>query len=191
MKLGDSNFSLVTLGEDKYLCRLKDKTFNINNVLYPDLTIIFRLLTFDELKVVDKLLPDEKDKPDFSSSIKLELEEDIFRKCVYQIFGVSDIKDIDLDTLEAGLISTVSGLILRRSYDHVQDFSGWLNKYIGSAQIYDQIKLYVSRYFNMTYKEVQELPIDILLKKYAVFHATFPNEALKLDGQQESHSDDE
>lgn len=179
MKLGERDLSLISLGEDKYLSHLKDLDIEINGKLFTGLTIIFRLLTLNELKLVDKFLPGKQDKRDSAASITIELEEDIFKKCVHHIFNIENIDDIDLDKIEAGVISTISGLILRQSYQLVQNPIKSIESFKPMISILDQIQLVVCKYYNMSYKDIVTIPLDELLKKYAVIDLTFPDQTLK------------
>lgn len=175
MKLIEKDFSLISIGEDKYLCHLRNILITIGEREFNGLTVIFRLLTVDELKIADRLIPSTADPVGNANAISLEVEEDIFNKCVYHIFGLESKSEIDLDTVEAGVISTIAGLILRRSYEHIERFEYFLQAYVGSINMFDQLKLVIVRYYNISYKEVCALPIDELVKKYVVLRATFPD----------------
>jgi hypothetical protein len=179
MKFVEKEFSIISIGEDKYLLNLRNVYVTINNTRYNGLTIIYRLLTYDELRVIDRLLPDEKDNRINSSAVSAETEEDIFRKCVYHIFGIDNHEEIDLDDIEAGIVSTVAGLILKTAYSHIQAIGQHIDNYSASITIFDQIKLIICRNYHISYSEVCKLSIDQLLKQYAVVATTYPSEAIR------------
>ncbi len=179
MLLKDREISLTSIGEDKYLTHLKGITVEINKQLYDGLTIIFRLLTFAELKVIDRMIPDTKDSAKNAGAISGDLEEDIFFKCVHHIFGIGDVGDIELDELEAGVISTVSGLILGKSYQHVTHVTEMIDRYKSSVSVIDSIQLMVCKHYNTSLEYISKLPIDELFKKYATIDSTLPGQGLK------------
>lgn len=184
MRLGDREFSLTACGEDKYLIHLKNVSITLDEQDFNGLTIIFRLLSVDELKIIDRLLPSNTDAPGNSGAISAESEEEIFQKCVFKIFGIEDINTIDMDQIEAGIISTIAGVILKTSYNHIKNAQAFISSYGKSISLFDQLKLYVCRSYNMSYTEVKELPIDQLIKLYAYFAATFPSEAINFNPDQ-------
>lgn len=190
MKLSDKSTSLISIGEDKYISHFRDIAITMNNVIFNGVSIIYRILSYHELRILDRLLPDKQDGQIAAGAITSELEEDIFERCVFHIFGFDSDTEISLDNIEAGIISTVSGIILKRSYEHVNNPISIINNYQGSVNLVDQIRLVISRYYSTSIGEVDKLPLDLLFKKFAVFQVTFPQEAIQFNSEENKESDD-
>lgn len=181
---------LVSLGEDKYLIHLRGHEFRSGTTLIESPTLIVRMLTYDELKNLDKFLPADKKTSSSSWVMSATLEENIWGLCVLTIVGHEKLK-LDLIGVEAGFISTVAGLIYKKSLDHINRTEAYIQIYAENATLFDQIKLLVARNYSMSYKEVNNLPIDVLCKKYAVIHRTLPNESINFEKEEEQPADDE
>lgn len=189
MKLGESGFSVLSFGRDNFVVTLKGVQVHVEGKRLDELIIIFRLLTMQELNMVNRFFPEETDGSSASFAMASELEEEIFHRCVVRIIGIDDIKNIDLNEFDAGIIPSISGIILKKSFSHINDIQRTLDNYIGTITQIDQMELVVCRYYNMTYKEVSELPIDQLFQKFQTFNMTFPSEAVTK--QEDQSNDDE
>lgn len=140
------------------------------------LTFIVRLLTYEELVKVNSISVDDV-------SISMLLEEDVFELVLHEIVGLS--AHIDIDRIEAGIISTISGAVISASNFYFLDIHSGLKKAQTESTIFDQMQLVVAKNFNIEYKDVLLMPIDELARKFALFQATFPDQALSFDTNNE------
>ena len=172
--------SVISLGDDKYTFNISNLEFILDNEIVDNITIVFRLLTIDELKLVEKFSPSQdRDSVVNISAILAQLEDDIFNRCVFHVYGTSkDIKQY-IDEIEAGIVSTIANVIIKKSTDLLIRLDYWLETYKSNSSILDQIELLVCRNYNMPLSEVKEMALDTLLRRYSVIAGLFPQEELK------------
>lgn len=191
MKLSEKEFSLSSIGEDKYLINLPHISVELDTGELKGIAAIFRILTYDELRAIDRMLPTAEDPRPNAAAITADIEEDIFKKCMFRIFGIESIEDIELDELEAGIISSLAGIILSKSYAHVENVQKFIADYSMAVNPIDQMKLMVCRFYSTPYDQVCEMSIDTLFRKYAVINATFPKEALQFNNEDNNNISDD
>lgn len=139
---------------------------------YLGVTFILRLLTYEELLKVGAL-------PTLSPGAAIELEDEVFSLVVDEALGLGP--DIDLDNLEAGIVSSVAGAVLGASQFYFRDVKAGIEKGSGEYSVFDQMQLVVANNFNIPHQEVVAMPIDELARKFALFQATFPSQALEFN----------
>lgn len=144
-------------------------TFNDN--IYSNLVFIGRLLSLEELARVDSFSSESKE-------YNLVVEDNVFDLAVEGIVGFDDdiLSNINRDKLEAGIISTVSLAIIAKSYFYYRNAEKILGLLSEEVEIVDSINAVVSRYTCTPYDEVRKLPINELMKRFAILQKTFPNE---------------
>lgn len=179
---------LISLGEDKYLIHVRGHEFRSGETLVKNPTLVVRLLTFDELKNLDKFDPEDKKANSANWVIAAELEESVWRNCVFCIVGHEDL-ELDFETVEAGFITTVSGLIYKKSLAHVTNTKEYVELYASNVTVFDQIKLLVCRNYHVSLTEVNAMPLDVLVKKYSVIHSSIPSEAINFNPEEEQVED--
>jgi len=157
--------NILSIKSHNFAINFKDIAITIGNEIYSNLTFIFRLMTIDELMRLNSLNTD-------NLMVKLEAEEEIFNLCLIDVIGLD--KKIDLDKIESGIISTIAVVIVKRSTYYLLNTEEALQKEPEYLTIYDQMQLMVCKHFNMNFNEVVNLPIDDLIRKFALIQITFP-----------------
>jgi len=163
--------NIVSLGSERIAISFKDIEVNINNEYYNNITFIIRLLTYDELVRVTSLDTE-------NSIINLIIEEDIFATSLISISGINTEMGIDIEGMEAGVISTIASAIINTSRFYLADIEASIEKEKRESTVFNQMQLVVAKNFNIQFKDVIKMPIDELVRKFALFQETFPNESL-------------
>lgn len=165
--------SIFSLSSEKMAMTFDNElAININGDSYTGLTFIVRLLTYEELLKVNSVAAD-------NPLISVLLEDEIFDLVIQEVIGISDL--LDTDIIEAGIISTISGAVISASNFYFKDAHAGIAKASQESTIFDQMQLVVAKNFNIEYKDVLLMPIDELARKFALFQATFPDQALTFD----------
>lgn len=143
----------------------------IGKNIYPDLLFIGRLLSIEELSRIDSFFSDD-------SRGNIILEDSIFDLCIESIVGVEDnvLKSIDKNEIEAGIISTITLGLTTKSYEYFINADKYIESFTESLSLIDSIILIVSKYTSTSYDSVKKIPINELLKRFALIQNTFPNE---------------
>ena len=149
---------------------------NLNGIYYNNLTFVIRLLTYDELSRINSIQTQD-------ALINLVLEEDVFQLTLLEVVGIED--EIDLDSMEAGIVSTISGAVINCSNFYFQDVEAGVAKEMQESNIFNQMQLVVAKNFNIQFKDILVMPIDELVRKFALFQVTFPSEALDFNREEE------
>jgi hypothetical protein len=106
---------------------------------------------------------------------KILVEEEVFKRCFLGIVGIDD--PVDMDTIEAGVVSLVGQAVLRRSLDLYVNFAQYLEVFENQkSSIFDLMKSLLCRYQNETIDSLDMMPIDKLLRRFAMIRAAFPKE---------------
>lgn len=171
--------SLFSLSSEKMAMTFSSElAVNINGDSFVGLTFIVRLLTYEELLKVNAVNAD-------NNFISLLLEDEIFELVLHEVIGISD--PLDTDLIEAGIISTISGAVIAASNFYFMDVHAGIAKASQESTIFDQMQLVVAKNFNIEYKDILLMPIDELARKFALFQATFPDQALTFDIDDAKH----
>ena len=153
-----------------------DLEININQIYYNNLTFVIRLLTYDELVRINSIQTDD-------TLINLILEEDVFNLALIEIVGINE--EVDLENMEAGIVSSVSGAIINSSNFYFTDIEGGMEKENIESNVFNQMQLIVAKNFNIQFKDILLMSIDELVRKFSLYQKTYPGEALSFDNQEE------
>lgn len=182
---------VIGLKEHEFLIPV-DTQVTIGNAVYEKAMFICRLLTIQEIKHIDKwtgVINDimhegkELDLEDdwffiargIVDNQKLVVEEEVFHRCFIGTVGIDT--SVDMNTIEAGVISQIGQAILRRSLDLYISFADYVEKFQDQKQSYfDMMKSLLCRYQNETMENLDGMPIDKLLRRFAMLRAAFPKE---------------
>lgn len=107
------------------------------------------------------------------------IHEEICRKCIIGILHFED-KKIDYNNSPAGLFKTIAEIIILKSKGIEADIEKVFQYYASKVTIFDQIKVIICKYTNISLLEVNKYPIDQLIREYAMIHKTFPTEVQEL-----------
>lgn len=164
----------------------------INGAVYDGAQFVCRLLTLSEIKLIDKYTPvindilhegkeyDMEDDwfhidRDAVEQSKLVAEEEVFKRCCIGVAGVE--VTIQFDEIEAGVVTMIAQAILRRSLDMYMDFGKYIEIFYGRKSTYfDIIKSLLCRYQNEKMDDLDNMPIDKLLRRFAMLQSAFPEE---------------
>lgn len=139
----------------------------INRSVYNEPVCIARLLTIQELERLSS----------FSNETALEnitIDEEIVKLTFISFLGITD--SVNWDEIEAGVISTISQAIRLKSISMVSDPINAINEMRSKIGLYDSIQAIVARFTATPFDVVKELPINELLRRYAICIDTFPEE---------------
>lgn len=171
---------IVSIGQNRYSISLPFVEIEVEDYILTDPVFIVRLLTYSE--ILNYLKYDK----DINPVSNLVVEEEIFLLCIDEIAGIDNLSSVDLTSIDAGIVSTVAGVIIEESISYVNDFEARLDSESQEVILFDQIELVVSKNFNIDYESIKKMSVNELFKKYATFCKTYPNEALvmKEDGDE-------
>lgn len=164
----------------------------IGDTVYASAQFVCRLLTINELMHIDRYTPVINDimhegkefdfedewffiERDAVDQVKLVVEEEIFSRCCLGVLGAS--VTIDVDSIEAGVVSKIAQAVLRRSLDLYVNYDRYTEEFINlKSRYFDIIKSLLCRYQNAKMEELDVMPIDQLLRRFAMLRAAFPKE---------------
>ena len=175
----------------------------IGDTVYVNAQFVCRLLTINELMHIDRYTSVINDimhegvefdfedewffiERDAIDDVKLAVEEEIFIRCCLGVLGVS--VQVDISNIEAGVVTKIGQAILRRSLDLYINYDKYTEEFTSLKQRYfDIIKSLLCRYQNAKMEELDIMPIDQLIRRFAMLRAAFPKETEIT--QQESDND--
>ena len=175
----------------------------IGDAVYANAQFVCRLLTINELMHIDRYTSVINDimhegvefdfedewffiERDAIDDVKLAVEEEIFIRCCLGVLGVS--VQVDISNIEAGVVTKIGQAILRRSLDLYINYDKYTEEFTSLKQRYfDIIKSLLCRYQNAKMEELDIMPIDQLIRRFAMLRAAFPKETEIT--QQESDND--
>jgi hypothetical protein len=160
--------NILDIGEDRMSISFPDIDISINGIPYSRLIFIVRLLTYEECIKLHRF----KSVEGLAGTL---LEEDVFDLVFDKIVGIDD--PINIDDIEAGIISTIVGAVQSKSLEHLYHSEALLQKYENEISAIEGMQAIISRYFNESLDSVRRYPLNKLLKRFALFRATFPQEA--------------
>lgn len=161
------NDNIFQCGENGIAITLSGLQVSINNKIYNEPVCIARLLTVSELERLSS----------FSNETALEsstIDEEIVHLTFHSFLGITD--SVNWDEIEAGVISIISQSIRLKSISMISDPIGAINQIRQQIGLYDSIQAIVSRFMATPFDVVKNLPINELLKRYAICIETFPEE---------------
>lgn len=128
-------------------------------------TIKFKLLSYPDLSKLEMML---------NAGMTLEdINEEVCNRCIISIVGFEEER-LSFSNSPAGVFSHIGTKIIRNSKEVIRDLEGAFQAFSASASIYDRLILVVSYYTNNSYEFCQNLPIDELVKRYALCSMAFP-----------------
>lgn len=175
----------------------------IGDAVYANVQFVCRLLTINELMHIDRYTSVINDimhegvefdfddewffiERDAIDDVKLAVEEEIFIRCCLGVLGAS--VQVDISNIEAGVVTKIGQAILRRSLDLYINYDKYTEEFTSLKQRYfDIIKSLLCRYQNAKMEELDIMPIDQLIRRFAMLRAAFPKETEIT--QQESDND--
>lgn len=161
--------NLVEFGLNKYGISFKGFDVETNLGIFRDPMFVVRLLTYDEIKRVDRCL-------NFgSNAAAVHIEDDVFKAVYVGIVGLDEPLDLDatLSVIDAGIVSTLADIVVSLSFQHIQGIEVKLAEAQESLEFIEQIKVILCRFLNTSYETVSQWSIDQLISKYAVLASTF------------------
>ena len=164
----------------------------IGESVYASAQFVCRLLTINELMHIDRytgvindIMHEGKEfdfeddwffvERDMIDDIKLVVEEEVFARCFLGVLGTD--AQLDMNNLEAGVVTKIGQAILRRSLELYVDYERYTEHFINlKSRYFDIIKSLLCRYQNAKMEELDDMPIDQLLRRFAMLRAAFPKE---------------
>lgn len=128
--------------------------------------IKFRLLSYPDLSKINLMLQ--------SGMSKEDIYEEVCKKSILGIIGFDD-EFVDFDNSPAGIVGHIGFKILENSKQITNDIEESFNILSSSTSLYERISMVVSYYSNIKYEDAQQLPLDELIKRYAICSMAFPN----------------
>lgn len=140
-------------------------------LLIENPSITFKLLSFSDLAKLEIMIQSGID----ISEVYLEI-------CNKSITGVIHLEgdNIDFMASPAGVLDHLGSKILHHSKGVLDDLPTTFSAMLNRVTLLDQIEAVVCRYTNTPMVEIKCLPLDELIKKYSVLHASFPNEVMPI-----------
>lgn len=141
--------------------------------------IKFRLLSYPDLSKINLMLQ--------SGMSKEDIYEEVCKKSILGLIGFNE-EVIDFDNSPAGVVGHIGFKILENSKQIINDIEESFNVLSNSISLYERISMVVSYYSNNKYEDVQQLPLDELIKRYAICSIAFPNSVppIVLEKEEES-----
>ena len=152
-------------GTDYYIVVLKDLTIVCKSGLHiisPN--IIIKLLSYPDINKLEMMQT--------SGMKEWDINEEICSKCIISIIGF-ETETIDLDESPAGIIDHIATKIKLNSLIVIEDLPKTYIQMASICSILERLAMVVAHYSNNTYEYTQQLPIDELLKRYAICSLIF------------------
>jgi hypothetical protein len=177
---GSSSINIFDLKRDSIAINLEKITIiTKDGDIYKNMYALCRLLSIEEIRRIDTV---NNDTP----TVHDALEESILKECLVDFIGLD--KDIvDWERSDAGLIPRIANAVILKSISIITDPLSKIPKMQSEISLIESIGAIVSRYLNISYIDVLELPINKLLRYYALCKKTFPSDL----GVSESNSYDD
>lgn len=147
------------------------------SILSPNFKI--KLLSYPDINKVNMMLA--------SGMKESDVNEEVVKKCLISIIGFEN-EELDIDQSPAGVIDHLATKIRLNSTMVIEDIEKSFEILHQSCSIYERIALVVSHFTNQTYDYCKELPIDELVKRYALCSIAFPSQAPALVFEVEEES---
>lgn len=148
---------------------------------YRNAYAVCKLLSVNQIRRIDTVVND-------TPVVHDALEESIVKECLIDIIGIKK-EDIDFDKSDAGIVTRIANAVIVKSISNVNNPLEHLNKLSEQISFIETVGAIVSRYMNISYLEVLELPINIVLRYFSICQKAFGSE-IKIDnGSNESDYD--
>ena len=136
------------------------------SIVSPNFKI--KLLSYPDINKVNMMLT--------SGMKETDINEEIVKKCVVSIIGFEN-EELDIDLSPAGVIDHLATKIKLNSMLITEDIEKSFEILHQSCSIYERIALVVAHFSNHSFEYCKELPIDELVKRYALCSIAFPLQA--------------
>jgi len=159
--------NIFNCGDGGIAITLSGLHVTINGNVYFEPVCIARLLTLPEIERLHS----------FATNTDNELstiDEEVVRLTFRSFLGITDT--VDWNAIEGGIIALISQSVRLQSILFVSDPITHLNKLRAQIGLYDSIQAIVSRFMATPFDVVRNLPINELLKRYAICLETFKEE---------------
>lgn len=164
--------NILSVGDGKVCISLSGLQTTIDNLIFDDLSIIARLLTYDEVLRLNSFT--------VSTDLgNLLVEEDVFSLTFERIVGLPDDIDLDIENMEAGIIATVSYAIITKSISHIVQAEQYIDNYVSEVTPIESMQMIVARYSSTSFDDVSKYPINKLFSQFAVIKTAFPHEIVQ------------
>lgn len=166
-----TDYYVVSLEGLEVVCKSKLRIMSPN--------VKFKLLSYSDLNKIQLMR---------SSGMKKEdAYEEICNKCIIGIIGFEN-EEINFDESPAGIVDHIGLKIMHNSSILTQDIEESFASVMSGVSIYERLAMVVARYSGNSYEFCQQLPLDDLLKRYAICHLAFPNDVPPIVFEKEEES---
>ena len=141
--------------------------------------IKFKLLSYPDLNKINLMMS--------SGMSEEDIHEEVCNKCILGIVGF-DNEIIDFDESPAGIVGHIGFKILENSKTLLNDIEESFQILSQGCSLYERLSLVVAHYTNNTYEYCQCLPIDELIKRYALCSMAFPDKVPPIEFEREEES---
>lgn len=166
---GASTINVFDLKRDSIAINLGDITIiTKNGDIYKKMYALCRLLSIEEIRRVDTV-------NNGAPVVHDALEESILRECLIDFIGL-DKEIVDWDKSDAGLIPRIANAVILKSISTITDPMSKVSIIENEISLIESMGAIVARFLNISYLEVVKLPINKLLRYFALCKRTFPKE---------------
>lgn len=159
--------NIFNSGHNGIAIQLKGIEVTINGNIYKDPICIARLLSMREIERLDKFNTTTPES-------RIFLDEEIVSNVFESFLGISDL--VNWQEMEAGIVTTIANAVKLKSIEMISDPERFLAEYESTINVYNSIQAIVARFMATPFSEVENLPINELLRRYAICIATYPEE---------------
>ena len=142
-------------------------------------TIKFKLLSYPDLNKIGMMTASRMKDSD--------INEEVCNKCIIHIVGFEE-EIIDFDESPAGIVDHIGSKIRENSVSVIDDLETTFEQMVRLASMFERISLVVAHYTNNTYEYCQGLPVDELMKRYAICSLAFPAQVPPIVFEKEEES---
>lgn len=152
----------LTTGSHYYICSLAGRVIKtVTKIKIKDPNLKIRLLNFSELHKLQGLM---ENNVDLST-----IYEEIFNVCFINVIGFEE-EQIDLDNSGAYIIDSIGSIIYRESLNIIKNLPQAFTQVVNTIPTVDVIAAKIAYHLNMNYEIVSQLPMDELIRLYAIAH---------------------
>lgn len=170
----------LNTGVDYYLATLPDIIVVCKSGLrIRSPNIKFKLLSYPDLNKIELMVT--------SGMNRLDINDEICSKCILGIVGF-DNEEIDFSESPCFVSDYIATKIENNSRTIINDVEKAFTSLSGSSSLYERLSLVVAHYTNNSYEFTQKLPIDELVKRYALCSMSFPNVVPPIEFEEEKES---
>lgn len=159
--------SIFSSGHNGCAINLTGLEVTINGNVYYEPICIARLLTVEEIERLERFNIE-------SPEAKAVMDEEIVSLTFESFLGITDV--VNWGEIEAGIITTIADVIKLKSIQLVSDPLGNIANIQQQLNLYHSIQAIVSRFLCTPFDVVEKLPVNELMRRYAICLMTFPQE---------------